>query len=215
MLLNAEISAIRKDYKLQTLDEKDIENGPIEQFAKWFNEAIASKVQEVNAMTLATCSIDGYPTARIVLLKGFNKEGFIFYTNYDSKKGKQLVQNPRVCLVFFWKELERQVRIEGVAKRISAADSDRYFLSRPVESQLSALSSPQSTVIKDRDYLEKNVEYYRTLFSATNVKRPPNWGGYITDPAVIEFWQGRQNRLHDRLQYTRSKAGWQIDRLAP
>ena len=215
MPINIDIAAIRKDYSLKTLSEKDLEADPINQFEKWFDEAIISQVPEVNAMTLATCNISGYPSARIVLLKGFSKEGFIFFTNYESRKGIELQQNPRVCLVFFWKELERQVRIEGVVKKISEAESDQYFFSRPMESQLSAWSSPQSSVIKDRDFLEKNVEHYRHIFTNGNISRPANWGGYIVEPLLVEFWQGRENRLHDRLQYRVTESGWQIDRLAP
>ncbi len=210
-----DISAIRKDYKLRTLSEKDLEPDPINQFGKWFDEAVKSEVQEVNAMTLATCKSNGNPSARIVLLKGFSIQGFIFFTNYESRKGKELQLNPNACLVFFWKELERQVRIEGIAKKISEAESDQYFSVRPIESRLSAWSSPQSTIIKDRLILEKNVEHYRSIFSNGQINRPEYWGGYIVEPLLVEFWQGRQNRLHDRLQYTANKTGWQIDRLAP
>ena len=215
MALNIQIAELRKEYKQQTLSEKDAEPNPIKQFEKWWREAIKSQSEEVNAMTLATCNGKGYPSARIVLLKGFSEEGFIFFTNYESRKGRELQENPYACLVFFWNELERQVRIEGKVKKISAAESDEYFSIRPQESRLSAWSSPQSRVIKARDILEKNVEHYRQVFADGNIPRPANWGGFIVAPFLIEFWQGRASRLHDRLQYTASEEGWHIDRLAP
>ena len=215
MALNIQIAELRKEYKQQTLSEKEADPNPIKQFEKWWGEAIKIQAEEANAMTLATCDGKGYPSARIVLLKGFSEEGFIFFTNYESRKGIELQQNPHACLVFFWKELERQVRIEGEVKKISAAESDEYFLIRPQESRLSAWSSPQSKVIKARDVLEKKVEHYRQVFADGNIPRPANWGGFIVTPFLIEFWQGRASRLHDRLQYTATEAGWHIDRLAP
>jgi pyridoxamine 5'-phosphate oxidase len=215
MSINIRIAELRNEYKQQALSEKDADPNPIKQFEKWWADAIKSKVEEANAMTLATCNSKGYPSARIVLLKGFGEEGFIFFTNYESRKGIELQRNPYACLVFFWKELERQIRIEGEVKKIGAEESDDYFLIRPQESRLSAWSSPQSTVIKTRDILEKNVEHYREVFADGNIPRPVHWGGYIVKPFLVEFWQGRPNRLHDRLQYTATEAGWHIDRLAP
>ena len=215
MALNINIAELRKEYKHQTLSEKDADSNAIKQFEKWWGEAIKSQAKEVNAMTLATCSGEGYPSARIVLLKGFSEEGFIFFTNYESRKGIELQQNPHACMVFFWRELERQVRIEGKAKKISSSESDEYFLIRPKESRLSAWSSPQSKVIEARSVLEKNVEHYRRVFADGNIPRPVNWGGFIVKPFLIEFWQGRASRLHDRLLYTETEEGWRIHRLAP
>lgn len=215
MNLNTGIANIRKDYKLKELLEEDADNDPINQFQKWWNEAADSKVDEINAMTLATSTKTGKPSARIVLLKGFNNNGFIFFTNYESKKGKELMENPSAALIFFWKELERQVRIEGTVKKVSAKESDEYFVLRPEQSRIGAWSSPQSAVIKDRDSLEKNFEKYTKQYSDAAILRPGHWGGYIVDPDLIEFWQGRPNRLHDRLQYTKKNNDWIIQRLAP
>ena len=215
MSLNIQIAELRKEYKHKTLSEKEADDDPIKQFEKWWSEAIKGQVEEANAMTLATCNSKGHPSARIVLLKSFSVDGFVFFTNYESRKGIELQQNPNACLVFFWKELERQVRIEGEVKRISEAESDEYFLLRPAESRLSAWSSPQSKIIEARDILEKNVEYYKEVFAKGNISRPVFWGGYIVKPNLIEFWQGRPGRLHDRLQYTQTERGWRIDRLAP
>ncbi len=215
MAFNIQIAELRKDYRQQSLSESEVEAEPIKQFEKWWDEAVQSQAEEVNAMTLATCNSKGHPSARIVLLKGFSEKGFIFFTNYESKKGIELKENPYACLVFFWKELERQVRIEGVVQKISEAESDEYFLLRPEGSRLSAWSSPQSSVIKDRNILEKNVDHYSRAFTNGNIPRPPFWGGYIVKPSSVEFWQGRPNRLHDRLLYTETGTGWKIERLAP
>ncbi|MEO6455975.1 MAG: pyridoxamine 5'-phosphate oxidase [Ginsengibacter sp.] len=209
------ITELRKDYLLQTLSESEVSSNPIVQFEKWWLEAIKSEIEEINAMTLATCNSKGQPSARVVLLKDFSEEGFIFFTNYNSRKGKDLSQNPFAALVFFWKELERQVRIEGSVKKISESDSDEYFLTRPQASRLGAWSSPQSSFITDREILEKNVEYYLQFFNNGDIPRPGYWGGYIIKPSLIEFWQGRPGRLHDRIQYIASDPGWQINRLAP
>ena len=177
---------------------------------------IESEIEEPNAMTLATCSASGKPSARIVLLKGIQENGFVFFTSYLSRKGKEIESNPFVSLLFFWKELERQVSIEGTVKKISEQESDEYFSKRPLESRIGAWSSPQSEVIKSRDILDKNVADYTKKFDPQNIPRPPYWGGYIVNPTVIEFWQGRPGRLHDRLQYTiNEKAIWKIERLAP
>ena len=214
MASNIQIAELRKDYRHQSLSETDVKTEPIKQFEKWWDEAVQSKAEEVNAMTLATCN-KGHPSARMVLLKGFSEKGFIFFTNYESKKAVELKENPYACLVFFWKELERQVRIEGVVQKIGEVESDEYFLLRPEGSRLSAWSSPQSSVIKDRNILEKNVEHYRLAFTNGNIPRPPFWGGYIVRPSSVEFWQGRPSRLHDRLLYTETNTGWKIERLAP
>ena len=208
------IADIRKDYKLKSLVEKDAAPDALKQFEHWWNEAVESKVEEVNAMTLATIA-DGKPSARIVLLKGFKKEGFIFFTNYNSRKGKELQNNAHAALVFFWKELERQIRIEGVVEKLSNEESDAYFTIRPEQSRIGAWSSPQSEVIKSREILEENFIKYQQLFTDGSIIRPPHWGGYIVKPSTIEFWQGRPNRLHDRLQYTSINGNWKIERLAP
>ncbi|MEO6330817.1 MAG: pyridoxamine 5'-phosphate oxidase [Ginsengibacter sp.] len=215
MAFNKHIAELRKDYIQQELSEKEVSPDPLIQFEKWWNEAIKSEGDEINAMTLATSNSNGKPSARIVLLKGFGEEGFIFFTNYKSKKGEELQQNPFAALVFFWKELERQVRIEGSVQKISEADSDEYFFMRPESSRLGAWGSPQSTVIKDREFLQKNIEHYRNVFNNATIPRPEYWGGYIIKPSAIEFWQGRPGRLHDRIQYTAADSGWQINRLAP
>jgi pyridoxamine 5'-phosphate oxidase len=188
---------------------------------------VASQIDEVNAMTLATVNAAGVPAARIVLLKGYNPNGFIFFTNYESDKGKNLAQNPNAALVFFWKELERQIRIEGTVQKVSAEESDRYFNSRPASSRIGAWASPQSAVIENRLVIEQNVERYSSIFANDFIERPDHWGGYIVKPTSIEFWQGRSSRLHDRIRYkletsdynaatdTRSDANWKIERLAP
>jgi pyridoxamine 5'-phosphate oxidase len=210
------IATIRKDYKLQTLSEADSLKDPFEQFGKWWQEALASKIEEVNAMTLATASSDGVPSARIVLLKGFDDIGFKFFTNYNSFKGQQLIENPRACIVFFWKELERQIRITGLIDRLSEEESDEYFKSRPEGSQVGAWASPQSQVIPDRAWLEDNEKKLHEQFKNIAMQRPVFWGGYLLRPISMEFWQGRPNRLHDRLQYSLQNDGsWLIERLAP
>ena len=210
------IADIRRDYKLESLAEEDVDSNAIDQFTRWWNEALKSKIEEVNAMTLATASSDGLPSARIVLLKGYDERGFVFYTNYNSFKGQQLAENPRACLVFFWKELERQVRITGLIEKISSKESDEYFNIRPEGSKLGAIVSPQSQVIPDRDWLEKKMKQLENKLSSNAIERPAHWGGYRVKPAIIEFWQGRPNRLHDRIQYTLEENGsWKIERLAP
>jgi len=216
MQVTTDLAGIRKDYRLQTLHEKDVHADPIKQFEIWWHQATESGIDEANAMTLATCTLFGKPSARIVLLKGISDNGFVFFSNYNSHKGKQIHDNPFASLVFFWKELERQVRIEGEIKKISESESDDYFSSRPLESRIGAWISPQSEVIKSREVLEQNVADYTSRFESQNIPRPPHWGGYIVNPNLIEFWQGRPGRLHDRLQYTiNEKASWKIERLAP
>jgi pyridoxamine 5'-phosphate oxidase len=210
------IREIRKEYKQESLNEKKMHADAIQQFQEWWSEALKSEIVEPNAMTLATASSDGLPSARIVLLKDFDKKGFVFYTNYNSFKGQQLAENPRACVVFFWKELERQVRITGLIAKVSAAESDEYFNIRPEGSRIGAIASPQSQVIENREWLESEVQEVEKKFASDSIKRPEHWGGYRLMPAIIEFWQGRPNRLHDRIQYTLDEAGsWKIERLAP
>lgn len=213
--MNKAIADIRKDYSSQTLLETDVDVDPIKQFQKWWDEALASEILEPNAMTLATASADGLPAARIVLLKDFDQRGFVFYTNYKSYKGLQLEENPKACLVFFWKELERQVRVVGVVEKAPAAESDEYFQSRPVGSRLGAWASPQSTIIPNRAWLEEEFEKKKNEWAEAGIPRPPHWGGYVVKPVVVEFWQGRISRLHDRIQYTLESGAWKIERLAP
>jgi pyridoxamine 5'-phosphate oxidase len=209
------ISDIRTDYKLRSLNESDVSVDPITQFANWWDEAVNSKIEEVNAMTLATVNNDGRPSARIVLLKGFDEKGFVFFTNYQSKKGKELEDNPHGAVVFFWRELERQVRIEGGIEKVSEEDSDAYYQSRPAGSRIGAWASPQSEVIDGRETLENNYRALEKKFDNKNIPRPGHWGGYILRPSMIEFWQGRSSRLHDRIQYSLKENGWVIERLAP
>jgi len=214
--MNKSIADIRRDYSHKSLSEEDVDANAIKQFEKWWNEAVDSKIDEVNAMTLATASIDGLPSARIVLLKEFSEKGFVFFTNYESYKAQQLAENPKACLVFFWKELERQVRITGLIQKIGSAESDQYFNSRPESSRIGAWASPQSRVIESRDWLDEKFNELVNKMEGTEIKRPPHWGGYIVKPVVIEFWQGRPSRLHDRIQYTLEESGeWKIERLAP
>lgn len=209
------ISSIRKDYQLQSLELTDVAETPVLQFDKWWNEAVSSSIEEVNAMTLATVNPDGKPAARIVLLKGFDENGFIFFTNYLSEKGKSISAHPYASLVFFWKELERQVRIEGSCIQVSESESDEYFLSRPIGSRLGAWASPQSTVISSRTVLDQNLDRVTAQYADGIVPRPDHWGGYRVIPEVVEFWQGRPSRLHDRIRYRKEESQWLIERLAP
>ncbi|MEO6316839.1 MAG: pyridoxamine 5'-phosphate oxidase [Chitinophagaceae bacterium] len=210
------IADIRTDYKQQSLLEHDIDKNAFRQFDKWWTEATHADIDEVNAMTLATASVTGLPAARTVLLKGYDERGFVFFTNYESFKGMQLDENPRACLVFFWKELERQVRITGVVEKTSAEESDVYYNSRPASSKIGAWASPQSRVISSREWLEENEKKQAAKFEGSNIVRPVNWGGYRVKPVTVEFWQGRASRLHDRIQYSlQGQGGWLIERLAP
>ena len=214
--MQKEIAEIRRDYTLKNLSKKDVAADPIKQFEQWWNEAINSKIDEVNAMTLATASPDGLPSARIMLLKGFTDQGFIFYSNYESYKGQQLAENPKACLVFFWKELERQVRITGLVVKIKSNESDEYFHSRPESSRIGAWASPQSRVIENRNWIDNKFNEMVNKLEGTDFQRPAHWGGYLVKPVVIEFWQGRPSRLHDRIQYSLEDSGkWKIERLAP
>lgn len=198
------------------LTESEVSAHPLHQFALWWQEAIEASIEEINAMTLATASADGVPSARVVLLKGYDEAGFVFYTNYTSAKGLELAENPRACLVFFWKELERQVRITGIVEKVSAAESDDYFHSRPEGSRIGAWVSAQSTVIPSRSWLEEQEAVFTEKFTQEPLTRPAHWGGYRVKPVRIEFWQGRPSRLHDRLQYTLQEDGhWKLERLSP
>ena len=206
----------RKDYARFALREEDVDPDPIRQFAHWFDEATESSVLEPNAMTLATCTNDGRPSARIVLLRGLDERGFAFFTNYESRKARELDNNPYAALVFFWHDLERQVRVEGRVERVSADESDVYFHGRPASSRIGAWASPQSQVIPSRESLEVRFGDQENRFADEAIPRPPHWGGYRLVPESIEFWQGRPGRLHDRLRYSRHQQGdWLIERLAP
>lgn len=212
---NKQIRKLREDYSLSTLDVSDVHADPIEQFKIWLDESLKAMLPEPNAMTLSTVDSDQKPHSRIVLLKGIEKNGFIFYTNYKSDKGRDIESNPNVSLCFLWKELERQVRIEGVAKKISSEASEEYFVSRPVKSQIGAVASEQSSVIENRAILEEKFEALTKLYSTGHVPMPDHWGGYVVEPTSIEFWQGRRSRLHDRIKYEKEKKNWIIKRLAP
>ncbi|HQW93964.1 MAG: pyridoxamine 5'-phosphate oxidase [Ferruginibacter sp.] len=210
------IADLRTEYKMQTLLEADVDADPVKQFEKWWDDALKSEIYEANAMTLATVDADMVPSARIVLLKGFDEKGFVFFTNYNSQKGSELARNDRACLVFFWKELERQVRITGIAEKISAEESIAYFNSRPDGSKIGAWASPQSLVVAGKAWLKETFDYYMERFKHGEIPRPPHWGGYRVKPFRVEFWQGRPNRLHDRILYTSAEDNsWKIERLAP
>lgn len=206
---------LRQDYRAAELNDNDINKSPFKQFEKWFAEAMTAEIFEPNAMTLATADKTGKPNARIVLLKGFDENGFSFYTNYLSQKGKELKKNPQGCLVFFWGELERQVRIEGKIEKLSKEASEKYFHSRPVGSQIGAIVSPQSQIITNRNILEVKVEELTKQYEGKTIPKPAHWGGYIVKPTAIEFWQGRTSRLHDRIKYDLINGKWQSSRLAP
>lgn len=206
---------IRSEYLHGKLDEKSVSGNPFVQFSNWMNEAIESKVPHPTSVILATSGKDHQPSARVVLLKDVTEKGFVFFTNYLSHKGKQLAENPKAGLTFFWMEMERQVRIEGKTEKVNAGVSDQYFHSRPFESRLSAAVSQQSTVVKNRRELESIKEKLRLQHPDEKVPRPENWGGYVLTPHHFEFWQGRESRLHDRIIYAKHETGWKIKRLAP
>lgn len=208
---------LRRDYASHTLDMKDVDKDPIQQFKRWFEEALKSEVLEPNAFVLSTVNANGHPRARVVLLKGFDASGFVFFTNYNSQKGGELAANPNASMVFNWLELHRQVRIEGFAEKVSENESTEYFQSRPRGSQIGAWASPQSSVIASRQVIENNVEELEKEYQNQEVlPRPAHWGGFLIRPSLIEFWQGRPSRLHDRIQFTRLEQGnWSMERLAP
>ena len=212
-----DLSNYRKSYEKSALLEHQIPEDPINLFHKWFYEAEdLNAVEEVNAMTVSTIGLDCFPKSRVVLLKKFNEEGFIFYTNYNSEKGKAILQNPNVCLSFFWPTVERQIIIKGTAEKTSEVISDNYFASRPDGSKLGALVSPQSEIIPNREFLEANLVSLEKEWEGKEIERPSHWGGFLVRPVEVEFWQGRPNRLHDRIRYQlQSDFNWKIDRLAP
>jgi pyridoxamine 5'-phosphate oxidase len=207
---------MRREYSKASLNEADVSPDPIRQFLIWFEQVMMAQVVEPNAMILATSTPDGRPSARVVLVKGIDERGFSFFTNRESRKGLEIEENPHAALVFFWHELERQVRIEGRAHRVSDEESDRYFRTRPTGSRLAAWASPQSQVISDRESLAHRLAEVAERFEGIEVPRPPHWGGYLVVPEIIEFWQGGENRLHDRIRYQRMPHGeWAVERLAP
>lgn len=212
---NEDIAALRSEYAQMQLTKRSVQSDPMAQFSAWFDEAVAAQVKEANAMTLATVSEDGQPSARIVLLKGLEHGGLVFYTNYDSAKGAQMAANPKASVLFFWPELERQIRVEGVVEKVPAETSDAYFSSRPFESQIGAIASNQSAVLRSRDELEEEVQKLLTEEEGKSPARPESWGGYVLKPHTVEFWQGRPSRLHDRIRYTQNGSEWTIDRLYP
>jgi pyridoxamine 5'-phosphate oxidase len=206
---------LRIDYQAKPLNKQDMDSNPLLEFEKWFQEVLNNKVIDANAFTLCTVNEFYKPSCRVVLLKELSHYGFVFYTNYESRKAKEMDENNHVSAVFLWKELSRQVRIEGTVQKISDEDSDEYFESRPRESQIGAWASPQSSIIHNRPVLESRIEFYTTKFKNKSIPRPTYWGGYLIRPNLIEFWQGQPSRLHDRIQYELIDGVWQTDRLAP
>lgn len=214
--MDKNIADLRQDYTLQGLSETEINSNPFLQFKEWFDQALSANILEPNAMTVATATTEAKPSARMVLLKDFDERGFVFYTNYNSQKARELAENPQAALVFWWAELQRQIRICGRVEKISDTESDKYFYSRPFNSRLGAWASNQSEVIENREVLEKHLEELKQKYQNQDVPRPSHWGGIRVIPTEIEFWQGRSSRLHDRLVYTRIKDGsWKIERLSP
>jgi len=206
---------LRKEYSLNQLSESSVKTDPVKQFEAWFKEAVNSGMKEPNAMILATASSENKPSARVVLLKDYSPKGFTFYTNYGSRKGRNLIQNKNAALLFFWHRLERQIRIEGTCKKISRAESEKYFHSRPRASQIGALASNQSEVLNSREELEKRFAELEAKYKGKEIPLPKNWGGFILSPNYFEFWQGRESRLHDRIAFKKNRSRWKIVRLAP
>jgi pyridoxamine 5'-phosphate oxidase len=215
MTLPRSIADLRREYARARLDEKDVSRDPFAEFARWFAQAQAAAVEEPNAMTLATATPDGRPSARVVLLKGFDERGFIFFTDYRSRKGEELEANPHAALAFYWAEVERQVRIEGTVTRTSMEESELYYRTRPLGSRLGAWASHQSRTITSREELEADLREVERRFNGPDVPLPSHWGGYRVSPHSIEFWQGRESRLHDRIRYVREGERWKIQRLSP
>lgn len=213
--MNEAIAHLRREYSLKILDERSVDPSPYVQFKLWFEEALQSDVADPTAMVLATATAQGHPSARVVLLKGYGEQGFLFFTNYESRKAGELQRNPNAALLFYWGELERQVRIEGIVERATREESEQYFKTRPLESRLSAWASVQSEVVPDRETLERKVAELREKFPSGEVPLPPFWGGLRVKPHTFEFWQGRENRLHDRIRYTNRANVWSIERLSP
>jgi pyridoxamine 5'-phosphate oxidase len=210
-----DLARVRKEYSRHSLDELDVDLNPLVQFHQWLEEATKAGLPEANAMVLATASPDGRPSARVVLLKDYDERGFVFYTNYDGRKSVELAVNPHAAILFYWGELERQVRIEGTVEKTSKQESEEYFKTRPFESRLSAWASKQSTVIPSRIYLEEKMSDLNSRYANREIPLPPFWGGFRLQPQVFEFWQGRENRLHDRVRYMLQGGVWQIERLSP
>jgi pyridoxamine 5'-phosphate oxidase len=206
---------IRTNYQKYDLSESSVRKDPFSQLSDWMDDAVKENVQEPTAMVLSTIDSEGNPESRVVLLKELKAEGLVFFTNYNSKKGQQILSYKHISVVFFWPELERQVRMKGIAEKISEKESEEYFLSRPIESQLGAWASPQSQVIEGRQILDNNYARYQHYFQNNEIKKPPHWGGFLIRPEYFEFWQGRSNRLHDRIEYCKQVDSWEIHRLAP
>lgn len=215
MQVRKSVKNLRREYKLNKLTEETVHKNPFNQFEKWFEEVLKVGLIEPNAMILATADQKAKPSVRVVLMKGLSKKGFTFFSNYNSRKGKNLSKNSSASLLFFWAELERQVRVEGKIKKISKAESKKYFDTRPLQSRLAAWASEQSLIIPDRDYLDKRFQKFKDEFNREKIPMPKNWGGYILVPEYFEFWQGRENRLHDRICFKKQKGGWKVFRLGP
>jgi pyridoxamine 5'-phosphate oxidase len=215
MMSSDDLARVRKEYSRHSLDELDVDLNPFVQFQQWFDQAIKAELPEPNAMALATATPDGRPSARMVLLKGFDERGFVFYTNYEGRKSLELAANPQAAVLFYWVELERQVRIEGTVERTLKQESEEYFKTRPFESRLSAWASKQSSIIPSRSFLEQKTSDLEHRYGNREIPLPPFWGGFRIQPQVFEFWQGRENRLHDRVRYMLQGGVWHIERLAP
>jgi pyridoxamine 5'-phosphate oxidase len=215
MMSSDDLARVRKEYSRHSLDESEVDLNPFVQFRLWFHEAMNAELPEPNAMVLATATSDGAPSARVVLLRGFDERGLVFFTNYEGRKSAELAENSRAALLFFWAELERQVRIEGVVEKTTRQESEDYFNSRPLESRVSAWASKQSSVIPSRSFLEQKMSDLKNRYGSQEIPLPPFWGGFRLQPQAFEFWQGRENRLHDRIRYLRQGGVWRIERLSP